>query len=67
MWKVTRKRKVEPCSTFTFTNGFSYIASVSFTHVNFSCVRTEKLRNSGNQPRLIFTRVKNLRAHARKH
>ena len=39
--------KVEPRSTFTFTRAFSYIAS--FTRVNFRCVRTEKLRDSGNQ------------------
>ena len=45
--------KVEPCSTFTFTLGLSYIVAVSFTHVNFTCVRTEKLRDSGNQPKLI--------------
>ena len=42
--------KVEPRSTFTFTRGLSYIASISFTRVNFTCVRTEKLRDSGNQP-----------------
>ena len=41
--------KVEPRSTFTFTRGLSYIASSSFTRVNFRCVRTEKLRDSGNQ------------------
>ena len=39
--------KVEPRSTFTFTRGLSYIAS--FTRVNFRSVRTEKLRDSGNQ------------------
>ena len=33
--------KVEPRSTFTFTCSLSYIASISFTHVNFACVRTE--------------------------
>ena len=42
--------KVEPRSTFTFTRGLSYIASISFTRVNFTCVRTEKLRDGGNQP-----------------
>ena len=48
--------KVEPRTTFTFARGLSYIASsVSFTHVNFTCLRTEKLRDSGNQP-LIFVR-----------
>ena len=34
--------KVELRSTFTFTEGLSCIASISFTHVNFTCVRTEK-------------------------
>ena len=33
--------KVEPRSTFTFTCGLSYIASISFRHVNFACVRRE--------------------------
>ena len=42
--------KVEPPSTFTFTRGLSYIASFSFTRINVTCVRTEKLRDSGNQP-----------------
>ena len=42
--------KVEPRSTFTFTRGLSYITSISFTHVNFTCVRTEKIRDGGNQP-----------------
>ena len=28
---------------------FTDITSISFTRVNFTCVRTEKLRNSGNQ------------------
>ena len=42
--------KVEPRSTFTFTRGLSYIAFISFTRVNFTCARTEKLRDSGNQP-----------------
>ena len=41
--------KVEPLSTFTFVRGLSYIASISFTHVKFTCVRTGKLRHSGNQ------------------
>ena len=41
--------KVEPRSTFKFTPGLSYIASSSFTRVNFRCVRTEKLRDSGNR------------------
>ena len=48
--------KVEPRTIFTFARGLSYIVpSVSFTHVNFKFVRTEKLRDSGNQP-LIFVR-----------
>ena len=33
-----------------FTRGLSYIASISFTRVNFTYVRKEKLRNSGNPP-----------------
>ena len=33
--------KVEPRSTFTFTRGLSHTASISFTRVNFTCVRTE--------------------------
>ena len=47
--------KVEPRSTITFTRGLSYIASISFTHVNFTCVRTEKFRDSGNQPLVIYS------------
>ena len=48
--------KVEPRSTFTFTPGLSYIDSSSFTRVNFRCVRTEKLRDSGNQlPGCVYT------------
>ena len=46
--KVKRKRKIEPRSTFTFYACLSYITSMSFTRVNFTCVRTEKLRNSLN-------------------
>ena len=42
--------KVEPRSIFTLTRGVSYIAYIQFTHVIFMCVRTEKLRHSGNQP-----------------
>ena len=34
---------VEPRSTFTLTRGLSYIASISFTYVNYTCVRTEKI------------------------
>ena len=41
--------KVEPRSTFTFTRGLSYIASILFTRVNFTCLRTEKLRYIGNK------------------
>ena len=33
-----------------FTRGLSYIASISFTRVNFTYVRKEKFRNSGNPP-----------------
>ena len=42
--------KVERGLTFIFTRGLSYIASISFMHVNVTCVRTEKLRVSANQP-----------------
>ena len=42
--------KVELLSIFTLTRGLSYIVSILFTRVNFTCVRTEKLRDSGNQP-----------------
>ena len=46
--------KVERGSAFTFTGGFSYISSVLFTHVNFTCIRARKLRDSGNQPLWLF-------------
>ena len=58
--------KVEQGSTFTFTGDLSYIASISFTRVKFTCVRTEKLRDGGNLSnglispvscRVIFARV----------
>ena len=43
--------KVERRSTFMFTSGLSYIVSTSFTPVNFTSVRKEKLGDSaGNQP-----------------
>ena len=51
--------KVEPRSNFTFTCGLSYIASISFTHVHFTYIRTEKLRDSGNQPLCIKEVSKN--------
>ena len=44
------KVKVELRSTFTFTRDLPYIASISFTRVKFTWVRTEKLRDSGNLP-----------------
>ena len=47
--------KVEPRSTFTFMGGLSYIASISFTRVNFPCVCTEKLREIN--PKGHFLRV----------
>ena len=51
MYEVSRVNvKVERRSTFTFTRGLSYIACISFTLVKFTCVRTQKLRDSGNQP-----------------
>ena len=42
--------KVEPRSTFTFTRALLDIAFNPFTQVNFTCVRTEKLHDSGNPP-----------------
>ena len=42
--------KVKRVSTFTSTRGLSYIACILFTQVKFTCVRMEKLRDSGNQP-----------------
>ena len=50
--------KVEGGLTSTFTRGVSYIASTSFMHVKFTCVRTEKLRDSANQPLLRRARRK---------
>ena len=50
--------KVERGLTFTFTRGLSNIASISFTHVKFTCVRTEKLRDSAHQPLLSRARRK---------
>ena len=41
--------KVERGSAFTLTGGLSYISSILFTHLNFTCIRTRKLRDSGNQ------------------
>ena len=35
--------KVEPRSTSTLTCGLSYIASISFSRVKFTCVRTDKI------------------------
>ena len=43
--RVRCKLKVEPRSTFTFTRDLSYIASILFTHLNFTRPRT----------RVIFT------------
>ena len=43
--------KVEPRSTLKFTSSLSYIASIMiFERVKFSCLRTRKLRDSGNFP-----------------
>ena len=50
--------KVERGLTFTFTRGLSCIASISFMHVKFTCVLTEKLRDSVNQPLLSRVRRK---------
>ena len=42
--------RVERGSTFTFLRGLSYIASIFFKRVKFTCVRTEKLPGGGNPP-----------------
>ena len=42
--------KVEPRLTFTFVHGLSYIASISFTRVHFTCVLTQEVRDGENQP-----------------
>ena len=42
--------KVERGSTFAFTFGLSYIASILFTRVKLKSFRMEKLRDSGIQP-----------------
>ena len=42
--------KDESHPTFTFTRGLSYIASISFTRVNFTCVRTEKYATVDTDP-----------------
>ena len=47
------KREVERGSTFTLTSDPSCIASILFANINFTHVRTQKLRDSGNQP-LVF-------------
>ena len=48
--------KVERGSTFTYTRDLPYIVSILFMRVKFTCVRTEKLCDSGNPPlRLIST------------
>ena len=42
---------VEPRAlNLTFTRSLSYIVSISFMRVNFSCIRAYKLRDIGNQP-----------------
>jgi len=51
MYEVSRVNiKVERRSAFTFTRGLSYIASISFTLVKLTCIKTKKLRDSRNQP-----------------
>ena len=50
--------KVERGSTFTFTRGLSYIASISFMRVKFTCIRSEKLRYSANLSLLSRARRK---------
>ena len=40
--------KVERSSTFSFTRDLPYIVSILLTRVKFTCVSTQKLRDSGN-------------------
>jgi len=40
--------KVERGSTFTLTRDLPYIVFILFTRVNFTCVRTSNIRDSGN-------------------
>ena len=44
------KVKVERGSSLMFTRDLSYFASILLTRVKFTCLRTEKLRDSGNPP-----------------
>ena len=46
-------------STFTFMLGLPHMASILFTHVKFTCVRTLKSLDNGNPPvrDVKFTRV----------
>ena len=51
--------KVERGAVFTFTRDLSYIASILFTHVNFTRECAKKLRDIGNPPsrsKCTFTR-----------
>ena len=50
--------KVERGSTFTFTLGLSYIASISFMHVKIYVRSHGKIRDSANQPLLKRARRK---------
>ena len=52
------KRESERGSTFTLTSDISCIASILFANVNFTHVRTLKLRDTGNQP-LVQTKGQN--------
>ena len=44
------KREAERGSTFTLTSDLSCIAYILFANLNFTHVRTLKLRDTGNQP-----------------
>ena len=44
------KVKVERGSSLMFTRDLPYFAYILLTRVKFTCVRTEKLRDSGNRP-----------------
>ena len=49
------KREVKRGSTFRLTSDLSCIASILFANVNFTHVRTLKLRDTGNQPLGLFS------------
>ena len=52
--------RLERGSTLTFTRDAPYIVSILFTRVKFTCVRTCKLRDSGNPPLLHSSHFRGL-------